>query len=93
MNPKTENTAKTVKKSTAAKKTTAKNTVKKVNTPTADAAQLEIKEALESKLKRYYGISPTEATEDQLYRAVVLSVKDVLMRKRADQHNAIKKNK
>lgn len=50
----------------------------------------ELKTALESKLKRYYGIYPSEANEEQMYRSVVLTVKDILMRKRADQHNRIK---
>ena len=97
MNPKNETTkstrtAKTVRSTTK----TATKSVKTAETSVKDVAaekRLEIKEAVESKLKRYYGITPTEATEEQLYRAVVLSVKDILMRKRADQHNAIKKNK
>lgn len=50
----------------------------------------ELKTALESKLKRYYGIYPSEANEEQMYRSVVLTIKDILMRKRADQHNRIK---
>ena len=33
-------------------------------------------EELASKLKRYYGVTPTEATEEQMYKAVVLTVKD-----------------
>ncbi|MBE6610749.1 MAG: glycogen/starch/alpha-glucan phosphorylase [Ruminococcaceae bacterium] len=53
----------------------------------------QIKDAVESKLKRYYGIAPSEATEEQIYRSVVLTVKDILMRKRADQHNTIKKTR
>ena len=97
MNPKTENTVKTATKSaktTKSASTKATRTVKTVKEEKVNKTYLETKEAVESKLKRYYGISsPSEATEDQLYRAVVLSVKDVLMRKRADQHNAIKKNK
>ena len=50
----------------------------------------ELKATIESKLKRYYGISPSEANEEQMYRSVVLTVKDILMRKRADQHNRVK---
>ena len=74
-----------VQKTTTKKQTKAKETVKS-NMPT-------LKEDLESKLKRYYGIQPSEASYDQMYRSVVLSVKDILMRKRADQHNKLKETK
>ncbi len=74
-----------VQKTTTKKQTKVKETVKS-NVST-------LKEDLESKLKRYYGIQPSEASYDQMYRSVVLSVKDILMRKRADQHNKLKKTK
>jgi len=57
----------------------------------ADNSYNQIKAAVESKLRRYYGITPSEATEEQFYRSIVLTVKDILMRKRADQHNTLKK--
>ena len=82
MNSKTEKNSKITKSSES------KISQKKENSNNVNP---EIKEAVESKLKRYYGISnPSEATEEQIYRAVVLSVKDILLRKRAEQHNAIK---
>lgn len=31
----------------------------------------EVKELVNGKLARYFGVSPTEASKDQLYRAVV----------------------
>ena len=82
--------ARTVKADANTAQTAAKTTKKK-----ADSAlplnKETIKEAVESKLKRYYGILPSEATEDQIYRSVVLTVKDILMSKRAAQHNKVKK--
>lgn len=48
---------------------------------------------LVSKLKRYYGVSPSEANEEQMYKAVVLTVKDQLMRYRAETHNKVKETK
>ena len=66
------------------KKQTAKNSVS-TNKPS-----VSIKDSLESKLKHYYGISPSEASEEQIYRSLVLTVKDILMRKRSDQHNKLK---
>lgn len=51
----------------------------------------EIKKSLESKLSRYYGISHEEATYDQIYRATLMSVKDILAEKRAAYRDKIKK--
>ena len=85
--------ANTTPKTTTRKTTKApakKPTVKKTDTKEVITRE-SIKEAVESKLKRYYGVLPNEATEEQIYRSVVLSVKDILMRKRADQHNLVKK--
>ncbi len=53
----------------------AKNTVKK-------KSKDEIRKMLMSKLSRYYGITYEEATYDQIYRATILSVKDILAAKR-----------
>ena len=39
----------------------------------------EVKEAIKGKLSRYFGVSPTEATEEQMYKAVVMSVRDILL--------------
>lgn len=78
----------TTKKTTSAAKTKAA-AKKPAQVPISDKEN--IREAVESKLKRYYGILPSEATQEQIYHAVVLTVKDTLMRKRADQHNMVKK--
>ena len=42
----------------------------------------EVRELVKGKLARYYGVSPTEATKDQIYKAVVMSVRDILLQKR-----------
>ncbi len=89
----TKDTNKPTQKSSS-KATGKKTTVKTVENvskkaPVTDSKTV-LKEALESKLKRYFGIEPKEATEEQMYRAVVLTVKDILMRKRGDQHNKLK---
>ncbi len=81
---------KTVKtKETAVKQTigTQKKPVSKKEIP---SNQL-IREEIENKLKKYYGVQFKEATKEQMYHAVVLTVKDILLRKRADQHNYVKK--
>ena len=38
----------------------------------------EIREAINEKLSRYFGISGNEADAEQIYRATVLSVRDIL---------------
>lgn len=42
----------------------------------------EVKDLVKGKLARYYGVSPTEASKEQLYKAVVMSVRDILLQKR-----------
>lgn len=51
----------------------------------------DIKEAIELKLTRYFGISPDEADEEQIYKATILTVKDILTSKRSVFHDRIKK--
>ena len=50
----------------------------------------EVKEAIKGKLSRYFGVSPTEATEEQMYKAVVMSVRDLLLEKRQQFHKKVK---
>ena len=57
------------------------------------ATKFEIREAIISKLARYYGTSPEEATYDQIYKAVSLCVKDELTNKAADFKTQYKKAK
>ena len=54
--------------------------------------EAQIKENLEAKLRNYYGISPTEATEEQICKVTMLSVKDLLTAKRSVFRENIKKN-
>lgn len=49
----------------------------------------EVKEIIESKLARYFGASPAEATKEQVYKAVALSVKDLLTDKRKQFKNEV----
>ena len=44
----------------------------------------EIKENVEAKLSRYFGCTPKEASRDQIYKAVSMTVKDILTEKRKD---------
>ncbi len=55
--------------------------------------EAEIKEAIESKLTRYYGVSPAEAEPIQMYHAVILTVKDILSEKRTAFKEQIKKKR
>lgn len=48
----------------------------------------EVKDLVKGKLSRYFGVAPAEATKEQLYRAVVMCVRDILLEKR--QHFAKK---
>lgn len=50
----------------------------------------EVAELIRGKLSRYYGVSPSEATSDQLYKAVVMIVKDILLEKRKSYHYKLK---
>jgi starch phosphorylase len=44
----------------------------------------QIRDAIFSKLARYFGTTPDEASEEQIYKSVVLSVKDILTQMRSD---------
>lgn len=50
----------------------------------------EVKEAIKGKLARYFGVAPTEATKDQIYKAVVMVVRDILLEKRQHFHKKVK---
>ena len=47
-------------------------------------ANNQVKENIEAKLARYFGVVPAEATRDQMYKAVAMTVKDILTQKRGD---------
>ena len=44
----------------------------------------EVKENIEAKLSRYFGCTPKNASKDQMYKAVAMTVKDILTQKRGD---------
>ncbi|MBE6549363.1 MAG: glycogen/starch/alpha-glucan phosphorylase [Ruminococcaceae bacterium] len=44
----------------------------------------EVRENIEAKLSRYFGCTPAEASRDQMYKAVSMTVKDILTEKRGD---------
>lgn len=50
----------------------------------------EVKEAIKGKLARYFGVAPTEATKDQIYKSVVMVVRDILLEKRQHFHKKVK---
>ena len=51
----------------------------------------DVKEILESKISRYFGVRPEEATKAQIYKAVILTVKDILTEKRSAFRRSAKK--
>ncbi len=55
--------------------------------------QQEAKELIKGKLSRYFGVAPSEARKDQLYKAVVMSIRDIMLEKRHNFHLTTKSNK
>ena len=53
----------------------------------------EISASIESKLSRYFGVSPEEASNAQMYKAVILTVRDALTSKRSVFRHTAKKEK
>ena len=49
-----------------------------------------VREALESKISRYFGVRAEDATRTQLYKAVILTVKDILTDKRSAFRRVVK---
>ena len=43
----------------------------------------QIKESIVSKLQRHFGCDTTDATDDQIYQALALTVRDEVMKRRA----------
>ena len=50
-----------------------------------------VRESIEQKLIRYFGVKPDEANEEQIYKATVMSVKDILTEKRSIFREKVKK--
>ena len=42
----------------------------------------EVKDLIKGKLSRYFGVAPAEASKEQVYKAVVMVVRDILLQKR-----------
>lgn len=81
--------APSVKKSTAAAQKSA--AVKKSAEKPAESVGKKslltkkyLRESLVNKLSRYYGTVPEEATKDQLYKALLLTIKEILSQKRTE---------
>ena len=53
----------------------------------------EAKVAIEGKLSRFFGVSAKECTKEQLYKAVVMTVRDILLEKRNKYHAVTKADK
>ena len=53
----------------------------------------EAKELIKGKLSRYFGVAPSEVRKEQLYKAVVMSIRDIMLEKRHDFHIKTKANK
>lgn len=53
-----------------------------------EAAQL-----IEGKLSRYFGVLSSDATQEQVYKAVVMSVRDIMLEKRQKFHKEMKAQK
>ena len=53
----------------------------------------EASQLIRGKLSRYFGVTPAEATREQVYKAVVMSVKDIMLEKRLQFHLKTKEAK
>ena len=51
-----------------------------------DITPKEMKDVISGKLSRYFGVSIKEASTEQLYKAVVMAVRDILLEKRNAYH-------
>lgn len=60
---------------------------------TKSITEKEVQLLIQGKLSRYFGVSPKEATTDQVYKAVVMSVRDILLEKRQQFHKVMKSKK
>ncbi len=60
---------------------------------TKSITEKEVQALIQGKLSRYFGVSPKEATTDQIYKAVVMSVRDILLEKRQQFHKVMKSKK
>ena len=54
------------------------------NMATISTKKSDVKDNIEAKLSRYFGCTPEEASRDQMYKAVAMTIKDILTQKRGD---------
>ncbi len=59
----------------------------------SNLSETEAERLIEGKLTRYFGVSPAEATREQIYKAVVMSVRDIMLEKRHKFHKKVKSTK
>jgi len=52
----------------------------------------DIEELFRNKLLRYFGVNLSEASAEQIYKAISLNIKDILNNKRAEYNAAVKRN-
>ncbi len=50
----------------------------------------EAEQLIDGKLSRYFGVLPADATKDQVYKSVVMSVRDIMLEKRLKFHKEMK---
>lgn len=60
---------------------------------TESITEKEVQLLIQGKLSRYFGVSPKEASKEQIYKAVVMSVRDILLEKRQQFHKVMKSKK
>ena len=48
----------------------------------ANKTTSKVKENIETKLSRYFGCTPDEASKEQMYKAVSMTIRDMLSSKR-----------
>ena len=60
---------------------------------TTNITDKEVQMLIRGKLSRYFGVSPNEASKEQIYKAVVMSVRDILLEKRQQFHKVMKSKK
>ena len=60
---------------------------------TTNITEKEVQLLIQGKLSRYFGVSPKEASKDHIYKAVVMSVRDILLEKRQQFHKVMKSKK
>ena len=53
-------------------------------------SEKDVKDLIKDKLARYFGVSPAEASKDQIYKAVVMTVRDIMLQKRQQFHKKVK---